>query len=165
MASDDDLISRADSLIRADAGAAGSDGRSNQRHGRRRRSFVASAAELNGTEELPAAAGDDDDLPLLTEVVQPEMVTEALRPLLAAELSHLLEQRLASETPALVSSALDVAATQLRQGILAAIAGALEDFVAQRGQLSLPLPVVEEGLQPGSDGQPESAAGAMADQL
>ncbi|QKS31202.1 MAG: hypothetical protein HT579_21085 [Candidatus Accumulibacter similis] len=161
MAEDGDLISRADSLIHADAGVAGSDRRGNPRHGRRRRSFVASTAERNDTEDRGAAAGDDEDLPLLTEVVLPavdaaDMVpagsADALRPLLAGDLGRLLEQRLASETPALIALVLDSAGEQLRQGLSAAIAAALGDFLAQRGQLPLPLPTLEERAPPGPDG-------------
>lgn len=176
MAEDGDLISRADSLINADAGAAGSERRGNQRHGRRRRSFVASTAERNDTEDGAAAAtaGEDEDLPLLTEVVLPAVdaaaaapttSADALRPLLAGELGRLLEQRLASETPALIASALDSAGEQLRQGIAAAIAAALGDFLAQRGQLPLPLPALEETAPPGPDGPRPSAAEPMHDPL
>ena len=174
MADDGDLISRADSLIRADAGAAGSDRRANPRHGRRRRSFVASTAERNGIEDGAAVCGEDDDLPLLTEVVLPvadadvgvpETLRDALRPLLAGDLCRLLEQRLASEMPALIASALDSASCQLREGIAATMAAALGDFLAQRGQLPLPLPVAEESALPGPARQPESAAEPMHDPL
>jgi hypothetical protein len=174
MAEDGDLISRADSLIHADTTAVGGERRTNPRHGRRRRSFVASTAERNDSEDVPAAAGEDDDLPLLTEVVPPAAdaadrlpaaVTDALRPLLAGDLCRLLEQRLAGETPALISSALDSAGAQLRQGISAAITAVLDDFLAQRGQLSLPLPPADEGLLPQPALQPECAVGPMADPL
>jgi len=164
MADDGDLISRADSLIKADAGAAPGDRRGNPHHGRRRRSFVASTAQRGDTDDTAASSGEDEDLPLLTEVVLPAAdaaaappiaVEDVLRPLLADDLCRRLEQRLASEAPALIASAVDSAGEQLRQGIASVIAAALADFLAQRGQLSLPLAVPEECSLPRREASPE----------
>ena len=72
MSDDSDLISRANSLINADAGTAGSS-REISRRMRRRRSFLAStdAKDTSNVSSPPTrAASDDDDLPVLTEVVR-----------------------------------------------------------------------------------------------
>jgi hypothetical protein len=149
MSDDSDLISRANSLINADAGTAGSS-RESSRRTRRRRSFLATKA--NDTADvlsLPArAGGDDDDLPVLTEVVLAARTTSAeefvshgdnLRPALAADLAHLIDRQLSSELPILIEVTLRNAAEQLRLGIDAVIETAVQDFLAERGQLRLPL--------------------------
>ncbi len=172
MADDGDLIRRADSLIGSDAGATGAERHGNPRPGRRRRSFVASTADRPAVEGGAMAGGEDEDLPLLTEVVPPATgavdevpaaVAAALRAHIAGDLCHQLEQRLASETPALIASTLDSAGVQLRRGITAAIVAVLDDFLAQRGQL--PLPGLEERSSPATVGTRRVTAEARDDPL
>ncbi|MBK7675229.1 MAG: hypothetical protein IPJ27_11005 [Candidatus Accumulibacter sp.] len=150
MSDDSDLISRANSLINADAGTAGS-GREISRRMRRRRSFLASTIANDTADGLspPARAGDDDDdLPVLTEVVLAARTTseeefvnprDNLRPALAADLAHHIDRQLSSELPMLIEVTLRNAAAQLRLGIDAVIETAVQDFLAERGQLRLPL--------------------------
>jgi hypothetical protein len=102
MADDNDLIRRVDSLINADAGAAGSDHRDGSRRLRRRRSFLASTTPADSSaSRTPATPSgeDEDDLPVLTEVVLPAPEVPAedrarLRETLAAELAERLDQQL-----------------------------------------------------------------------
>lgn len=150
MAEDGDLISRADSLISPET-AAGSVG---QRDGslrmRRRRSFLASATSADTRDAIARPTRperDEDDLPVLTEVValavdpaEPEEpVTAPPSPPPAVDLLHLMDWQLRCELPALIEATLLGATDQLRQGIGATIATVLGDFLAQRGQLRLPL--------------------------
>jgi hypothetical protein len=150
MSDDGDLISRANSLINAEAGAAGS-GRENSLRMRRRRSFLAST-KANDTADvlsLPVrATGDDDDLPVLTEVILAASTTSKerfvshgnnLRPALAADLADHIDGQLSSELPTLIEGTLRNAAEQLRHEIDKVIATAMQDFLAERGQLRLPL--------------------------
>lgn len=124
----EDIVSRADTLMR------------------RRRSFVAG-------EPAPAAAqapapASDEDIPVLTEEVQPETPADAaprerfdetLVARLASEFAHTLELRLTAELPDLVEASLAVLEADLRRGILAAADGAIKDFLARRQQFQLPL--------------------------
>ncbi|MEF8700201.1 MAG: hypothetical protein V5B32_00950 [Candidatus Accumulibacter sp. UW26] len=149
MTDDSDLIDRANSLINADTAAAGSS-RESSRRLRRRRSFLASTTlEVTTLPALPGRpAGDDDDLPLLTEVVLPALPADAKsagqvapvrRPDLAADLVDLIDRRLQSELPALIDATVQHASDHLRRGIDAAVGTAVRDFLAERGQLRLPL--------------------------
>lgn len=137
--STDDIVSRADSLMR------------------RRRSFVAnttaSEEALPFPEELIVAAVEvideaEEDIPTLTEEVLPEMpvataprdrfdATLAAR--LASEFAHTLELKLAAELPSLVEASLAVLEADLRRGILDTADSAIKDFLARREQLRLPL--------------------------
>lgn len=152
MASDKDLLSRADSLINSDSGAGGSARGELPRQMRRRRSFLASStpsAMPYGAAASTQLAPEDDNLPLLTDIVvaaeavaeeeSDDHVTASLRPALAAELAQFIDGHLADELPALVEAAALHTAKRLRDGIGASIAEALRDFVAERGQLQLPL--------------------------
>ena len=150
MANDEDLLSRANSLINADNGAGRGGRPSSPRPMRRRRSFLASpdSDHSDGGQRFPFGSSADDDLPLLTDVVvtaepEPEPSVDDLaadlRPILATELAQLIDRHLAAALPALVEAAAAEAAEHLRQGIEASIAMAAGDFVAQRGQLQLPL--------------------------
>lgn len=150
MANDEDLLSRANSLINADNGAGRGGRPSSPRPPRRRRSFLASpdSDHSDGGQRFPFGSSADDDLPLLTDVVvtaepEPEPSVDDLaadlRPILATELAQLIDRHLAAALPALVEAAAAEAAEHLRQGIEASIAMAARDFVAQRGQLQLPL--------------------------
>jgi hypothetical protein len=132
--STDDIVSRADSLMR------------------RRRSFVANTT--TGVEEaspLPVdsmAVDAEEDIPVLTEEVLPEMPAasvprdrfdETLATRLASEFAHSLERRLAAELPSLVEASLAVLEADLRRGILDTANDAIKDFLARREQLRLPL--------------------------
>jgi hypothetical protein len=151
MADDEDLLSRANSLINPDSGATRGERRQVPRQMRRRRSFLASttsAEDAEGSTRLARRNSEDDDLPLLTDVVvdveaEPETsiddIAADLRPTLAAELAQLIDRHLAASLPALIEAAVADAAEHLRGGIEASITMAAADFVAQRGQLPLPL--------------------------
>lgn len=112
----------------------------------RRRSFVAGGA--TGTEP---ARSEDDDLPLLTEVVdiaevsgdQPhnrsQVLSEPLLEAMAAELANAVQQRLTADFPALLDDAVDRLANELRRGMHQITESAIRDYLARRRQLSLPL--------------------------
>ena len=148
---DDDLLSRANSLIKADAGALRGERRESPRQVRRRRSFLASAdpadTEDGGT-RFPRRSSEEDDLPLLTDVVAAEDAEAAetaeeiaarLRPALAAEVAQIVGRSLEASLLTLVEAALVDASDRLRRDLEASLTTALRDFVAQRGQLQLPL--------------------------
>ncbi len=134
----DDIVSRADSLMR-------------------RRSFVATppapttppaSAASPAPGPLVALDFDADDIPVLTEEVQPEMPAgdlprdrfdETLAARLSSEFAHTLERRLAAELPSLVEASLAVLESDLRRGILDTADAAIKDFLARREQLRLPL--------------------------
>ena len=131
--SSDDIVSRADSLMR------------------RRRSFVATTTASAGEPPLsaePMAIEVEEDIPVLTEEVLPETplaaaprerFDETLAARLASEFSHTLERRLAAELPSLVEASLAVLEADLRRGILDTANDAIKDFLARREQLRLPL--------------------------
>jgi hypothetical protein len=83
---DDELLQKADALMR------------------RRRIFVAGANDADGGREEAAAANADDDVPLLTDVVEPDALAEvarhasvdvfALRAALAAEIETWVDKDL-----------------------------------------------------------------------
>jgi len=124
---------------------------------RRRRSFVAapaSAPEMARPSPLPPATSDDDDLPVLTEVVAPdtadtaatavaeapsERFDETQVSLLASEIAHAIGQQMAFELPSLLEAVLLSAGEELRAGITSTMEIALRDFIARRKQLRLPL--------------------------
>jgi hypothetical protein len=132
----DDIVSRADSLMR-------------------RRSFIATrpAVETVSLEDFPqlteeASTLAEDDIPVLTEEVMPEMPAaspprdrfdETLAARLASEFAHTLERRLAAELPGLVEASLAVLEADLRRGILDTADSTIKDFLARREQLRLPL--------------------------
>lgn len=158
MADDNDLIRRVDSLINADAGAAGSDHRDGSRRLRRRRSFLASTTPADSSaSRTPATPSgeDEDDLPVLTEVVLPAPEVPAedrarLRETLAAELAERLDQQLQSEMPVLVEAALLTATDHLQNGIAATIAAVLHDFIEQQTRQLIEEPA---GSQPATPEQ------------
>ncbi|WP_300317611.1 hypothetical protein [Accumulibacter sp.] len=150
MADDKDLLSRADSLIKPEAGTTLGERRKNPRPSRRRRSFLAAAVSdtPDGPTRFTRRSGEEDDLPLLTEVVVAEQpapeesidsIAAKLRPALAASLAELLDRHLAAELPALIEASLRDATSNLRSDIATTINIAVRDFVMQRGQLQLPL--------------------------
>ena len=131
-----DVVQRADSLMR------------------RRRSFVAAPAP-----QLPAVPPElpipeEDDLPVLTEVVSAEAavseggadrIDETQIALLASEIGHAIGQQLAAELPTLLEAVLLNAGEELRSGINSTIEMALRDFIARREQLRLPLDETDSG--------------------
>jgi hypothetical protein len=97
---------------------------------------------------VPAVAIDEDDVPVLTEVVPPEAAPlalsaaareEALAHRLAFDLAHAVGERLAAELPALIDSAWERVEDELRRGVRAIGERALKDFLASR-QPSRPPP-------------------------
>ena len=124
-----DIVDRADSLMQ------------------RRRTFVAARPASTPTAH-PPAAHEEDDLPVLTEVVSPEAaiseakterIDETQVTLLASEIAHAFAEQLASDLPALLETALLNASKELRTGISTIMESALRDFLARRKQLHLPL--------------------------
>jgi hypothetical protein len=133
MAEPSDVVDRADTLMR------------------RRRTFVAAhprAPEVASPPPSPPPTGEDDDLPVLTEVVSAdaagfaehnERFDETQVSLLASDIAHAIGQQLASELPRLLETALLNAGETLRAGITSTMESALRDFIARRKQLQLPL--------------------------
>ena len=128
-----DVVDRADSLMR------------------RRRSFVAArprAPEIAKPASVPLPAIEDDDLPVLTEVVsadaagfgeRSERLDETQVSLLASDIAHAIGQQLTFDLPSLLETALLNAGEELRAGITSTMESALRDFIARRKQLRLPL--------------------------
>ena len=126
-----DVIDRIDSLMR------------------RKRVFVAQAPALPSASH--AADLDDEDIPILTEVVDiAEVSSDApniaahrpLDPLLDAvtqEFSQQLQQRFAAELPDLIEQASTQLAIALQQSVHRITEETLRDFVAHRRQLPLAL--------------------------
>jgi DNA polymerase-3 subunit chi len=151
MANDEDLLSRANSLINADNGAGRGGRPSSPRPMRRRRSFLASpdsdsfrrrpALSLREQRRRRPAAIDrrrrDRRNPSPSRASMISLRTCARDPCHRACATH--RPPSAAALPALVEAAAAEAAEHLRQGIEATIAMAARDFVAQRGQLQLPL--------------------------
>ena len=134
MAEVSNVVARADSLMR------------------RRRTFVAARPRpLEIPCDLPSPpvqAIEDDDLPVLTEVVaadaagfdeHSERFDEPQVSLLASDIAHAIGQQLTSDLPSLLETALLNAGEELRAGITATMESALHDFIARRKQLQLPL--------------------------
>ncbi|HMW53992.1 MAG TPA: hypothetical protein PKZ67_08430 [Accumulibacter sp.] len=146
MADDSDLIRRVDSLINAEA-AAGGDRREDARRPRRRRSFLASATPAGSSASITPvtpSGNEEEDLPVLTEVVLPTPDVPAedsakLRETLAADLAERLDRQLQSEMLALVEAALLTATDYLQNGIAATIETVLRDFIEQNGQPRQPI--------------------------
>ena len=118
------------------------------------------AAEPPPAVDYQAAPPDDDDVPILTEVVdvpavsadQPAAVAHApLEPLLDAmanDLTLLLQQRMAQDLPPVLEQAFARFGDELRRGIAEIAENAARDFVARRSQLHLPFataPAAETG--------------------
>ncbi|WP_300453725.1 hypothetical protein [Accumulibacter sp.] len=160
----DDLISRADSLIKPDAAGERLESRLQMS---RRRSFVASPTRadrrLAPARPTPPAS-DDDDLPVLTDIVLPattepganlEPLVARLRATLADDLADMVARQLANDLPVLLEAALLNAAEPLRQSLEATLQLALRNFVAARGQLRLPLAERHDDEQSAADRTPE----------
>ena len=130
MAEQSDIVDRADSLMR------------------RRRSFVAAPASKPEMASVALPVIDDDDLPVLTEVVSAEAAVseepsdrfdETLVSLLASDIAHAIGQQLTYDLPSLLETTLLNAGEELRAGITATMETALRDFIARRKQMRLPL--------------------------
>lgn len=139
MSDSDPLVSRIDALVK------------------HRRSFVAraspgpvTAAEDPAGVPRPAKnAAADEDVPLLTEVIDlaeassPEdaapVPLEPLIQALAADLAHALEYRLQTDLPGVVDAAIERLSTDLRAGVARVAESAIRDFLGRQQQLRLPL--------------------------
>ncbi|MBP6653435.1 MAG: hypothetical protein KA779_00890 [Propionivibrio sp.] len=131
MAENSDVVDRADSLMR------------------RRRSFVATQpATPPAPLGMPQPVAEDDDIPVLTEVISAEAavsegstnrVDETQITLLASDLAEAIGQQLTYELPTLLEAVLINAGEELRLGITATMETALRDYIARRKQLRLPL--------------------------
>lgn len=119
MSASDDIVSRADSLMK------------------RRRSFVAGQP---AAEQAPAP-DEDEDLPVLTEIVAPEAALAEAPPdrlddtqlaLQAADLAQAVQQRLAAELPDLIDACLALVEREIQEGIADIVDNALKAFIAQR---------------------------------
>jgi hypothetical protein len=144
MAEQGSIVDRVSALMRPESTGA-----------RRRRSFIAGAGERSketveaSVPTLPTL--DDEDLPVLTEVVpdeplvapaeppKPEPDDETLLAIIAADLVHSIENQLAIELPTLIEATLLSTQNELRNGISSTLEMALRDFLARRQQLRLPL--------------------------
>ena len=148
---------------------------------RRRRSFLASKQSefleadtlptppqpLPGALEDASKGTDEDDIPVLTEVVTGDPATppqqthpsqppsEAPKPdlaasvdarfeELAAQMAEAIGRQMAYELPTLIEATLLNASEDLRTGITATMEAALRDFNARRKQLQLPLDAPDE---------------------
>ena len=131
MAENSDVVDRADSLMR------------------RRRSFVATQpATPPAPLGMPQPVAEDDDIPVLTEVISAEAavsegstnrVDETQVTLLASDLAEAIGQQLTYELPTLLEAVLINAGEELRVGITETMETALRDYIARRRQLRLPL--------------------------
>ena len=131
MADSSNVVDRADSLVR------------------RRPSFVAAPpASLPAQIVETPQVVEEDDIPVLTEVVSaeaavyegsPHRVDDTQITLLASDLAHAIGRQLAYELPTLLEAVLINAGEELRVGITETMEAALRDYIARRKQLRLPL--------------------------
>ena len=96
----------------------------------------------------PPQTNEDEDIPVLTEVVSVEPAPPEKKPsplddiqfsLLASDIAHAIGQQLANELPALLDCALHNKGEDLRASINTTMETALREFIARRKQLHLPL--------------------------
>jgi hypothetical protein len=125
-----DVIDRIDSLVN------------------RKRVFVAGARTVSSGRH----AAEDEDIPMLTEVVDiTEVSSDAptraahppIEPLLDAvtlDFAYQLQQRFALELPTLIDEATNKLKIELQQNMHRITDQCLREFVARRQQLPLPLP-------------------------
>ena len=129
---------------------------------RRRRSFLAARhSERLEADTIPAAlekTAEEDDIPVLTEVVTPDQNKNQAAPAdelvpvpdlsagfdgrleeLVAQMAEAIGRQMAYELPTLIEATLLNASEELRTGITATMEAALRDFSARRKQLQLPL--------------------------
>lgn len=121
---------------------------------RRRRNFIARAVSQEAPVTLPGR--DEDDVPVLTEVVSEEtkgperdesVLDDERVALLAAEMAEAVGRQLAAELPTLIEATLITAGQDLRAGIASTMETALRDFAARRKQLRLPFEDPDFGKQ------------------
>jgi hypothetical protein len=123
---DDDLMQKADALMR------------------RRRIFLAGGAnDADGAKELAAAEDADDDIPLLTDVVSPDVASSphsnvdvaALRRALAAEIESWLDRDLPSQVQHVLDGITDQLILQLSAQARSELLPRLQDILsaAQEG--------------------------------
>lgn len=131
--------------------------------GRRRRSFLAMKREAPLDIDTVPAESEEDDIPVLTEVISADAPIEAetvaqeelpgVDPMialesrieeLAADMARAIAEQMAYELPTLIEATLLNAGTELRNGITATMETALREYIAQRKQLSLPLDGAED---------------------
>ncbi len=149
MTDSSNVVDRVDSFMRPD----GNPSSGIPRSGRRRRSFLASprASEDDFPDTRPLAE-EEDDLPVLTEIVPSQEDEQELAPQtgpreldeeevahLAADIVEAVGKQLAYELPTLLEATLLNASEELRAGIASTMDSALRDYLARRKQLSLPL--------------------------
>lgn len=123
---------------------------------RRRRSFLATRREEPIEAETQPMTSEDDDIPVLTEVVPLEeadsriLIADEPPPVacdtldarleeLATQMAQAIGQQMTYELPTLIEATLLNAGDDLRTGITATMEAALRDFIARRKQLQLPL--------------------------
>ena len=145
MAEQSDVVDRADALMHPEGSSL---------VGRRRRNFLATPTSRVAPATMAKQAHEDDDLPVLTEVVSAEAAVSEDRTdrfdetqvtLLASDIAHAIGQQLTDDLPALLEAALLNAGEELRAGITSTMETALRDFIARRKQLQLPLDEPEHG--------------------
>ena len=145
MAEQSDVVDRADALTHPEGSSPS---------GRRRRNFVATPTSRAAPAAMAKVAHEDDDLPVLTEVVSAEAAVsedktdrfdETQVTLLASDIAHAIGQQLTDDMPSLLEAALLNAGEELRAGITSTMETALRDFIARRKQLRLPLDEPEHG--------------------
>ena len=145
------VVVRADTLMSPDGSPPESAGALHA--GRRRRSFLAAPRSHAETEKTESQDNEDDDLPVLTEVVPvaslaaeepatqaiPQTIDEAQVLTLATDIVHAIGKQMAYELPSLLEATLLNASDELRAGIASTMETALRDYIAHRKQLALPL--------------------------
>jgi hypothetical protein len=123
---DDPLVNRIDALMK------------------RRRSFVAADADS-------AKSNDEDDIPLLTEVVDLSQLeagsksagaipVEPIIQALANDLAHAIEYRMKTDLPGVLEATVEKLSGELRRGVAGVLEAAVLDFLGRRQQLRLPFP-------------------------
>lgn len=123
---------------------------------RRRRSFLAARRSDNLEADTIPIAAEEDDIPVLTEVVTADRNEDSATPAeepapdlsasvdarleeLVAQMAEAIGRQMACELPTLIEATLLNASEDLRTGITATMETALRDFSARRKQLQLPL--------------------------
>ena len=156
MANPGDVVDRADALMRrrrSFVAKAPPPPASGAEDGEPRKPGMDAAATYGGDTQAikPDAAEELDDLPVLTDVVAceddnngfgdrlQERIDDTQVALLAAQIALAIGEQLACDLPGLIEAALASAGEQLSRGIGTTMETALQDFIARRRQLALPL--------------------------
>lgn len=108
---------------------------------RRRRSFVARQRDSQQTHTIaPLPVPDEEEeIPVLTEVVPLEDPLEDRIEQLASQMAQAICEQMAYELPTLIEASLINAGKELRDGVTSAMETALREFITRRKQLPLPL--------------------------